>query len=209
MLVALSQRTCEEQRYKERRDCLDQEWARLLGRLGCQMVALPNAATEPLALLERLQPDALILTGGSDPLPESAPDAERNRLEEAALDWAERHGCAVVGICRGMQAINQRLGGQVRPVEGHVAASHKVSTAGGGSFLVNSFHDFGIGRADLAAELEPILWGSDDTVEAASHRARPLTCLMWHPERTIAEPERQQRLLKAILSGQPLKVALG
>lgn len=209
MLVALSQRTYEETRYRERRDCLDQEWARLLGRLGCQMVALPNAATDPTALLDRLQPDALILTGGSDPLPGSAPDADRNLLEGAMLSWAERQGRVVIGICRGMQAINQRLGGQVRPVQGHVAASHRVSAANGVSLLVNSFHDFGIGRADLAPGLEPLLWGSDDTVEAASHSTRPITCLMWHPERTIAEPERQQAILKAILSGQPLKGALG
>ncbi|MFO1149357.1 MAG: gamma-glutamyl-gamma-aminobutyrate hydrolase family protein [Alsobacter sp.] len=208
MLVVLSQRTHDNTRYVETWDCLDQQWARLIGRIGGMAVPLPNLTTDSRALLDRLQPDAVLLTGGADPLPAGPEASARNDIEEAMLSHAAARGVPVLAVCRGMQAVNVRLGGRVERVAGHVARNHSVVAPDDTAFVVNSFHDFGIAGSDLAAALEPLLVADDGTVEAARHRELPWTSLMWHPERPGPDPAMQERIVSAALRGAPILPAV-
>jgi gamma-glutamyl-gamma-aminobutyrate hydrolase PuuD len=208
MLVALSQRTHNNTQYVEHWDCLDQQWARLIGRVGGMAVPIPNLASEPAVLLDRLRPDAMLLTGGADPLPAGPEVSARNGVETAMLSYAAARGVPVLAVCRGMQAMNLRLGGGVERVTGHVSMKHHVVAPDGTAFVVNSFHDFGIPISDLAAVLEPLLVAEDGTVEAARHRELPWTSIMWHPERPSSDPSLQERLVAAALEGAPILPAV-
>jgi putative glutamine amidotransferase len=88
-------------------------------RTGAMAVLLPVDGRAPLGVLDRI--DGLLVIGGADidpsvygaeldPLTESTyPD--RDAFEIALLNGAIERGMPVLGICRGMQALNVALGG--------------------------------------------------------------------------------------------------
>ncbi len=200
-LALLTQRVDIVPRYGERRDCIDQEWVRLLDEVGYDAVCCPNHAAVAVALARRLRPDALILTGGNGVLPEQPGYmAERNATESALLEWAAGEKVAVLGVCRGFQFMNVHLGGALRKVEGHVAKAHEIKFPGGNVRVANSYHDFGMLPQDLATDLEAEAAAPDGTIEAAQHRRLPWIGVMWHPERKMPDPAGVRRWLARLLS---------
>lgn len=88
-------------------------------RTGAIAVLLPVDERAPLVLLDRI--DGLLLIGGADLDPSSygeEPDPkiestypDRDAFEIALLKGAIERGMPVLGVCRGMQALNVALGG--------------------------------------------------------------------------------------------------
>jgi len=88
-------------------------------RTGAVAVILPVDTRAPLVLLDRI--DGLLLIGGADLDPSSygeEPDPriestypDRDAFEIALLKGAIERGMPVLGVCRGMQALNVALGG--------------------------------------------------------------------------------------------------
>jgi putative glutamine amidotransferase len=178
--VAVTQRVSVSPAYGERRDCLDQAWTRFLAACGLLPVLLPNVTEAALALCEGAGIAGLLLTGGND-LAQLGGDApERDAVEYALLDWAERRALPVLGVCRGMQLIQRRFAIDLRRVEGHVAECQVIRIEGERR-EVNSYHHF------AAFESRPLLdvWAvaDDGVVKAIRHSAQPITGIMWHPER--------------------------
>ena len=190
----------------ERRDCLDQQWAALLEKLGYLLVPVPNGLSAPDSWLETMGLDGFILSGGNDlaHLPDaSRPSPERDATETAILDYTQQHQMPVLGVCRGLQMMNVYLGGNLVAVEGHVATRHSVIPEDGEPLFsafseVNSFHDWGIAAEGLAETLLPGARCQDGTIEAARHASLPWACIMWHPEREKPFDEADLALLKTI-----------
>jgi putative glutamine amidotransferase len=180
--VAVTQRVSVVPTYGERRDCLDQAWTKFLGSCGLLPVLLPNITETALALCEWAGIAGLVLTGGNDLAALGGDAPERDTVENALLDLAERRRLPVLGVCRGMQVIQQRFGIPLRRVEGHVA-QRQVVRIEGEPREVNSFHHFG------ACESRPPLdvWAvaADGVVKAIRHSSQPITGIMWHPERFV------------------------
>lgn len=64
-LVGLSHRVDFIESYGERRDSIDQNWYKFISNLGMLPLPLPNLLDENTSLLlDRLNLDAVILTGG-------------------------------------------------------------------------------------------------------------------------------------------------
>jgi putative glutamine amidotransferase len=168
-------------------------------------------------VLSRL--DGLVLSGGGDidparygaaRRPASGPaNADRDDAEIALGRHALESGVPVLGICRGLQAINVALGGtliqHLPDVVGHVGhspdeagyGSHKVSVAPGSQLhaalgrteaAVPTHHHQAIDR--LAAGLVATAWTDDGVIEAAElDRASArgpdaafMIAVQWHPE---------------------------
>jgi putative glutamine amidotransferase len=156
----------------------------------------PNRWRDPADLARRMGAEALLLTGGNDVgkiggCRDVAP--ERDRTEESLLDWASAAGIPVLGVCRGAQMMNQYAGGKVRrvhPLHSAAAHQHRVEFEQRLELppsVVNSYHEWGIARDDLAPIYDPMAASSDDgSVEAFLHRGLPWFGILWHPER--AEP---------------------
>lgn len=147
--------------------------------------------------------DCLLLPGGGDLSPASYGqknraarniDPERDILEQRLLSEFLEKGKPVLGICRGMQAINVFFGGDlIQDQPGHDQIDgtdrfHTVHTAPGflrtlygAEGVVNSAHHQVVNR--WGSGLEPLQWAPDGVVEALAHKTLPVWAIQWHPER--------------------------
>ncbi len=178
--VAVTQRVSIVPAYGERRDCLDQAWTKFLAACGLLPILLPNVTEVALALCEGAEIAGLVLTGGNDLAVLGGDAPERDAVESAVLDRAERRRLPVLGVCRGMQVIQQRFAIPLRPVQGHVTP-RQVIRIGGELIEVNSYHRFA--AFDSRPPLNVWAVAADGVVEAIRHSAQSITGIMWHPER--------------------------
>jgi N5-(cytidine 5'-diphosphoramidyl)-L-glutamine hydrolase len=178
--IGVTQRVEVVAGYGERRDCLDQAWSKFLFGCGVLPIPLPNVAEAALALCDQMQVAGLILTGGNDLAALGGDAPERDEVENRLLDFAGQRGLPVLGVCRGMQVLQHRCGIPLHRIEGHVTQS-QVIRINGETAQVNSYHHFG------ACESRPPLdmWAvaDDGVVKAVRHSSKPVTGIMWHPER--------------------------
>ena len=179
--IALTQRVSIIPEYGERRDCLDQAWTKFLGACGLIPVLLPNIKEAALALCAEVGIAGLVLTGGNDLAVLGGDAPERDAVETALLDFAEPRGLPVLGVCRGMQVIQQRFAIALRRVEGHVT-QRQVIRIDGKPKEVNSYHHFA--AFDSRPPLDVWAVAADGVIKAIRHSARPITGIMWHPERS-------------------------
>ncbi len=174
--------------------------------------------------------DGLLLTGGADidPARYGSPDAgsedvetDRDALEAAAFAVATSRGVPVLGICRGLQAMNVFSGGTLlQHVDGHAGASWGHGPAlthplrlvpgsrlarilgpvnpGGAVLTVNSYHHQAVRKQNLAAAYVPAAWSpspAGDLVEAFEAPDGPFRiAVQCHPERTESTPRAFERL---------------
>ncbi len=211
MKLGLSQRVAIDSDTGERRDCLDQEWTRLLEARGFCPVPIPNTLHDVAAHVEALGLEGVILTGGNDLAHVENPNRpapERDASEAQLIDWAGRTGTPLLGVCRGMQMLAAHYGTRLSPIEGHVARDHPIVRAAdaalplAASETTNSFHDFGIAAKDLAAEFCIEALDSEGNVEALRHGTSRLYGIMWHPERGSTS-RRDERILEAVFRPEP------
>ena len=179
-VVAITQRVLVVPEHGERRDCLDQAWPRFLAACGLLPLAVPNVTEVALAMLRDANVAGLVLTGGNELAALGGDAPERDATENALLDAAEARGVPVLAVCRGMQLLQQRCAIPLLRVEGHVTPRQNIRIDGQPA-EVNSYHRF------AASESRPPLdvWAvaADGVVKAVRHSARPITGIMWHPER--------------------------
>jgi gamma-glutamyl-gamma-aminobutyrate hydrolase PuuD len=178
--VAITQRVSVVPEYGERRDCLDQAWPRFLAACGLVPLAVPNVIDVATALCAGADVTGLVLTGGNDLAALGGDAPERDAVENTLLDLAVRRGLPVLGVCRGMQVIQQRFAIVLCRVEGHVA-QRQVIRIDGEPRVVNSYHHFG--AFDSRPPLDVWAVAADGIVKAIRHSAQPMTGIMWHPER--------------------------
>ena len=180
---------------------------------GIPVVLAPETPELAEAMLDRL--DGLCLAGGPDLDPLAYGAGERHALlgpTDRTVDAAElalAHGAdarrlPLLGICRGLQAMNVARGGTLHQhVGAHRQATpatesvHDVAVApgsllagltGAAALAVNSFHHQAadvLGRGLLVSATAP-----DGTVEALEDPSRPfLLGVQWHAEGMLERPE--------------------
>jgi putative glutamine amidotransferase len=178
--VAITQRVAVVPGYGERRDCLDQAWPRFLAACGLLPVIVPNIPELALALCAEDEVKGLVLTGGNDLVSVGGDAPERDATENALVDMAEAKGLAVLGVCRGMQVLQQRSGIRLTRVEGHVM-QRQVIDVEGTPVEVNSYHRYGARESQPPLEVWAV--ADDGVIKAVRHSTRRSLGIMWHPER--------------------------
>jgi putative glutamine amidotransferase len=199
-------------------------------RHGAAAIALDptSQASERAAAFATM--DGLLLTGGEDIAParyghpdtgSTGVEPDRDELEAAAWGAADARGIPVLGICRGLQAMNVFTGGSLlQHVDGHAGArwghgaalTHPLrlvpgtrlarilspSGVGGNVLTVNSYHHQAVRASDLSPRFIPAAWASSpagELVEAFEGRDGPFRmAVQCHPERTESTPKAFERL---------------
>lgn len=195
-------------------------------------------------LLDRI--DGVLLSGGSDLDPSRYSDEpkhpttygidpERDGFELALAAAARNRDLPLLGICRGIQALNVAMGGtlyqdiddqatttinhrQQQAGYARDATSHDVAIASGHhplveligpeSLAVNSFHHQGI--RDLAPDLEIVAWAPDDLPEAIwNPTLRFCLAVQWHPEiLALSHPRHLAIFHGLVAAASPARAAL-
>lgn len=201
--IGITQRVVFQEKVKERRDTLDQNWYAFAAEVGIELIPIPNVLLKPDEYANRLELDGLIFSGGNN-VSENESDrtesliikdvaVERDKTEAKLLNWAMANKKAVIGICRGMQFIHTNFGGVLIEVDPsiHVAKEHKVSfleepfkSIYGENRLCNSYHGKGIPVDNFPAEIK-VAGIFRHEVEAISHQSLSIFGVMWHPERYV------------------------
>lgn len=200
----MTQRVVDTPPRNERRDVLDQAWVPFLAACGVEMIAVPNRLPDPVGYLRRLGASAIVLTGGgnissslgtrdgrSATVPDTVDDIapERDVTETALLRASIDEGWPVIGVCRGMQAMNLFHAGRIAPLRGHAGTRHSLSDHKSDRARdfhfdekVNSYHDFGI-PPDCVGDGLVVLAEAEGWPEAFVADEIHHLGIMWHPER--------------------------
>ena len=187
--IGISLRVVTAQNYDEKRDALSQDWPIFLEKLNLNPIFIPNSLSNVRSYLTDMHIDGLILSGGDN----IGDYPERDKTEKELLDYAVQNKIPILGVCRGMQIINDYFGGSIEQSQNsqHIRKNHPVEITNANflyfnsdSISVNSFHYNLIRRNTLGKNLEPFaIMKSDDTIEGFSHVDLPIFGVMWHPER--------------------------
>lgn len=198
---------------------------RWLVALGLRLVGARPLMMTPRRPREGLAVDGVVITGGHDvdpvlyaAAPEVTPkyDPERDALESAVIDSALARGLPLLGICRGAQLLNVRLGGTLF----QELRSRRKQTSNRWTILplktlsvetgtqlhrllgrsedrINSLHNQGIDH--IGDGLVVAGRDLDDIVQAIESPTHPfLIGVQWHPEFLLYR-SRQRRLFGALV----------
>ncbi len=197
-VVAVSLRVLCSADYGEDRDAVSHDWIRYFDKINLMPVLIPNIITDPVELIEKTKVQAILLTGGGDVNINNNNELEgkRDLTERKLIEWAIDNNCPIIGVCRGMQALNVFFGGSIEYniektySEKHVSCTHsifisdnKISSRIGEEFVTNSFHDNGVTEKSLAKVLQPFAFSKKGLVEGFFHRKLNICGISWHPER--------------------------
>lgn len=94
-------------------------------------------------------------------------------------------GLPVIGICLGMQIINDYLGGETKPAKECVHGRSEKIEFDGRIIEVARYHSLYISR--LAADMELIAESKSGLPMAIRHKSRPLLGYQFHPESFLTE----------------------
>lgn len=209
--LAASQRVILNETYPDRRDALSQDWPVYFSRVLPEAVVIPvpNQPDRVATWMDIVAPDAVILTNGND----WGEAQERDATERHLVTMAQERSLPVLGLCRGLQALNVLLGGTLEPdlrartgVD-HVASCHPVKLvvpafsrlAGSEHLMVNSYHNQGVTVDGLAHDCRAFALSEEGIVEGFYHLQEPILALQWHPERSGSTQSFDTALITAFL----------
>ncbi len=187
--IAVSQRVDVIEKYNERRDAIDQRWTDLMIACGLWPVLVPNN----LKSVDMISIDSgisgFILTGGNSITRYGGNSPERDQVEVLLLEYSIENKLPILGVCRGMQLIQDYFGVTLKPVSGHVAVRHKVEANPESRMYrelaqlssVNAYHN--LGAVSSVKELRISSKSKDGIVMSVEHIKYPIYGQMWHSER--------------------------
>lgn len=188
-IVVISQRVDFIETHQEYRDSLDKRLYQFVSHFA-KPVAISNvlSASDRLNLLNHIQPNGIILSGGND----IGEYKSRDETERTLLGYAKERKLPVLGICRGMQFLAYYEGASLKPIKNHVRTRHLV--LGHQTREVNSYHNYALSQCPSNYEVD--YQSEDGCIEGIRHKTLPWIGRMWHPERneTFSEIDIQECL---------------
>ncbi len=177
--VGLTMRVDVHDSIKERRDAIDQRWFHFLEKCYLLPIFLPNNLNY-INFIDDLDLDGIILTGGNslESLGGEAP--ERDLFEQKILEYMIQNTKPILGVCRGMQIVQNYFGIKLFKVDNHVNKRHPLVFLGH-NIEVNSYHNYS--ATDSIDDLEVLARSEDGIIEAINHKNLSIMGIMWHPER--------------------------
>lgn len=186
--VAITLRVTNAPNYDEKRDAISHDLINFVSKINCLPILLSNKLENVKEFLDEFRTNAIILSGGDN----IRDNPERDRIENDLITYSISNKIPLIGICRGMQVLNNYFEGSLDKVETkHVKMDHSINIVDdsftsifGSQPKVNSFHNNIIPLTKLGKNLHSFAMSNqDDTVEGFFHNVYPIVGIMWHPER--------------------------
>lgn len=188
--IGISLRVTDAPNYAEKRDSLSQDWIKFFENLDLIPILIPNTLQHIENFLDEFAIDGLLLSGGDN----IGENIDRDKTENSLLSYAIQKKIPTIGVCRGMQLINNFFGGKIDIDSNnqHVARDHKIEIINtkfltifdSNTVSVNSFHKNMISPKNLGDHLQAFaIFKDDNSIEGFSHQTLPIVGVMWHPER--------------------------
>lgn len=205
--IAITQRVEVISSHEERRDALDQRWMTFLQSINLSPILVPNNIYFVEQLIEDESIDGVLLTGGNSLVRYGGDAPERDEVEKLLIEFAYTKNLPLLGICRGMQMIQDYFNNSLYEVSGHVSTRHSLVVNEGLRISniindykdVNSFHEYG--AYEVNGDLLQVAHSQDGVVMAVEHKDKKIFGVMWHSERESPYSKDDQILFKEIFGG--------
>ena len=204
--IAITQRVNIVDSYVERRDALDQRWINFFLSVNLLPILVPNNINYIKKLVNDVRIDGVLLTGGENLAKYGGNVPERDEVEFFLINWAVEHNMPLLGVCRGMQVIQDYFNNKLNKVPNHVKVRHSLVVENDCRLSdllksykdVNSFHNYGSHEVNF--ELKKIASSLDGVVMAIEHQQKNIFGVMWHMEREFPFCNTDQALFNHIFS---------
>ena len=188
--IGITFRITNAETYEEQRDSISHDWPLFLEKINAIPIWIPNSISNLDNFLNEIKLDGIILSGGDN----IGDTPIRDATENSIIKYAMNKNMPLLGVCRGMQILNEFFGGTLHTLSNnsHITNDHLIKLKNefllklinNSEISVNSFHKNIITNSSHAEILNPIAISEiDDTVEAFMHQNFPFIGVMWHPER--------------------------
>ena len=205
--IAVTQRVDNISSREERRDALDQRWISFLQTIDLLPIVVPNNLSYVQQIIEDNSIDGILLTGGNSLVKYGGDAPERDMVEKLLIEFAYSKNIPLLGICRGMQMIQDYFNNSLCEVEDHVAIRHSLVVKEGlkiSKFVnrlqdVNSFNKYGSYKVN--GDLLPVAQSLDNVIMAVEHKEHEIFGVMWHSERETPFNKNDQDMFEEIFWG--------
>jgi putative glutamine amidotransferase len=196
-----------------RKEFVNRTYLETFQKYGVNTILLTTGNSDLEAILDLC--DGLVLTGGDDIDPKYFHEENQglskgveplvDELDQRIISYAVKNKKPLLGICRGMQAINVFSGGSIYQDIGtnHQRVTHEVTTYPNRflnwekTITVNSYHHQAVRR--ISEGYQVIAKHQDGTIEAIIHQDLPIIGVQWHPE-LISDSESSRLLFSAFFN---------
>lgn len=191
--------------YQERRDAIDQNWSAFMMSCGFLPIYASNSLEHVQLLLQEFDFAGMVLTGGNDLEKYGGLAPERDHIERYLIEHAITAHLPLIGICRGMQLIQDYFGVPLKQIENHVNTDIALQTHAQSQYVdilskiekVKAYHHWGTTLS--IPELFVTAQSEKGIVMAIEHTQHPIFGQMWHPERNHPFSKHDMALFNRIM----------
>jgi len=174
--------------YRTYIDFVDHYWINYFEKRNYVFYQLPNSKKISKKILETINNiDIIILPGGNDLIKKDKYSNIRLNVEQNTISYGLKKNIPILGVCRGMQVINNFFGGEIYKINGHMKKNHniymKTNIFGKKKYIVNSYHNYGISYISKSKKFYTLADDKDNNIEMFKHKKKSIYGVMWHPER--------------------------
>ena len=204
--IAITQRVDVTHPHMERRDALDQKWCVFLQTIKLFPIFVPNNVNHVKNLIKDNSIDGILLTGGNSLAKYGGDAPERDEIEKMLITFSLSKNIPLLGVCRGMQVIQDYFNNNLSKTYGHVGTRHTLIVNNGFRLSdivnryqdVNSYHEYG--AHDVEGDLCKVACSMDKVVMAIEHKNKNIFGVMWHGERELIFNKNDQDMFKQIFT---------